>query len=237
MTSPYRIVLQARTTSTRLPGKALLPLAGIPSALLVAQRAARNGDDLVLATSEDPSDDYLAKIFQQAGIEVVRGPLDDVLRRFVMATDDLEPEELCVRITADNPFPDADFIHAVAEKFEQQGLDYASAEMFSDWTLPYGLSAEIFTVNRLRLTHEEAQFIGDREHVTPLMRKGFRSDLKVPPESGPGSLPRCTMDTIGDYLTLLQFFETVDDPIMTPWQELVEEFASHVQDARDRFRS
>ncbi len=58
-----RVVIQARTTSSRLPAKALLPLGGIPMAVLVAQRVARSGAfDVVVATSIEPEDDLLARI-------------------------------------------------------------------------------------------------------------------------------------------------------------------------------
>ena len=74
-----RVVLQARTSSTRLPGKVLLPVCGMPIVVLAAKRAARDGLDVVVATSNDPSDDNLAATIQQHGLKCLRGALDDVL--------------------------------------------------------------------------------------------------------------------------------------------------------------
>lgn len=226
VSNAFRIVLQVRTNSSRLPAKALLPLAGMPSALLVTSRASRLKDDFVVATSDNTSDDYLSRIIEEAGHRVIRGPLDDVLGRFVLATNDMEPNDWCVRITADNPFPDAEFIHHLVEKFAHSGLDYASSEDLFGQHLPYGLSAEIFTVSRLRAAHQNAHSASDREHVTPYIRRTSNVGKLERLESGTNNLPRCTLDTFEDYITLLEFFETVSDPVTVPWQELVNEFTA-----------
>ena len=101
MSSPL-IVIQARTGSTRLPGKALLPIKDIPTAVLVAQRAANQGHPVVVATSVEQSDDALCKVLTEAGIPVARGPLDDVLGRFLMVARDLGDDDWIVRLTGDN---------------------------------------------------------------------------------------------------------------------------------------
>ena len=101
-----RIVLQARTTSTRLPAKVLLPVGGMPLAILCARRLGSSGREVVLATSDTPSDDVLASIAEANAIRVHRGSLDDVLTRFLDCTADLADEDLIVRATADNAVPD-----------------------------------------------------------------------------------------------------------------------------------
>src|SRR2546427_12368463 len=101
-----RIVIQARLSSSRLPAKALLPLKGMPVAVLCALRAANRGGNVVVATSTDPSDDVLAAKLSEYSINIARGPLNDVLERFRLATTDLAAGDLVVRLTADNVFPD-----------------------------------------------------------------------------------------------------------------------------------
>ncbi len=90
-------ILQARMSSSRLPGKVLLPLAGAP--MIVRQiervRRARRIDRLVVATSDDPSDDELARTLAAAGVAVHRGPLDDVLARFIGALDGVRAGRPC----------------------------------------------------------------------------------------------------------------------------------------------
>lgn len=77
-------LLQARTSSTRLPGKVLKPLLGEPMILRQIERLrrVRNIDRLMVVTSDRPSDDPLAVCCEGAGVEVFRGSLDDVLDRF-----------------------------------------------------------------------------------------------------------------------------------------------------------
>src|SRR5690349_24219800 len=106
MTPRVRVVMQARTSSSRLPGKAMLPIAGVPMVVLAARRAGNQGHQVVVATSDESSDDDLADLCESDGLAVVRGPLDDVLGRFVIASEDLDDADVIVRLTADNVVPD-----------------------------------------------------------------------------------------------------------------------------------
>ena len=83
------VVAQARMSSTRLPGKTLMDLGGMPVVARVIERAARArlADEVVVATTTDPSDDILAEHLQSLGISFVRGSLDDVLSRYVLAAE------------------------------------------------------------------------------------------------------------------------------------------------------
>ena len=77
-------IVQARTSSSRLPGKVLLPVGGKPMIVYQLERVVRckRIDRLVMATSIDATDDYLASIVESAGFRVFRGELTDVLERF-----------------------------------------------------------------------------------------------------------------------------------------------------------
>src|SRR6187200_14786 len=105
-----RVVLQSRLSSTRLPGKAMLTVAGRPMVVLAAQRAATTGAEVVVATSDRPEDDLIAETVAAAGISVARGPLDDPLRRFTIAVTDLDDQDVVVRLTADNVVPDGSLV-------------------------------------------------------------------------------------------------------------------------------
>lgn len=164
-----RVVLQARMSSSRLTGKVLLPVSGIPLAVLCASRVMRDGLDLVLATSVERSDDILVDVLISNDINVYRGSLDDVLSRFVGAVKDLHDDDLVVRLTADNPFVDAEFVHALVDDFCNQDVDYLGTSSPLD-ALPYGLSAEVMTVGSVRQADENAISDFDREHVTPWIR-------------------------------------------------------------------
>jgi spore coat polysaccharide biosynthesis protein SpsF len=158
-------VLQARMSSTRLPGKVLKPLAGAPMVLRQIERLrrARRLDRLVVATSTEASDDPLAEALGGAGVEVFRGPLDDVLARFVGVLD-AWPAEHVVRLTADCPLADPEAVDATVALHLETGGDYTSntPETFA-W--PKGLDVEVITAEALRRT-AQAPTPEAREHVT-----------------------------------------------------------------------
>ena len=99
-------VLQARTNSSRLPGKVLLPIKGIPLAVLAAKRAANTGRNVIIATSLESSDDGLAALIQSNGLRCFRGSLKNTLDRFVSALSVYDDQDIVFRLTADNVFPD-----------------------------------------------------------------------------------------------------------------------------------
>src|SRR5688500_16835549 len=108
-----RVVLQARMTSSRLPGKVLLPVCGMPIVVLAARRAGRDGIDTVVATSVEHADDPIERTLQEHAIRCLRGPLNDVLARYVQAVADLDDDDICVRLTCDNVFPDSAFVRTL----------------------------------------------------------------------------------------------------------------------------
>ncbi|WP_280154593.1 aldo/keto reductase [Piscinibacter sp. XHJ-5] len=219
------VVIQSRLASSRLPAKALLPLGGKSSAVLCAQRAANTGLPVVVATSDRPADDALAAELERAGIVCVRGPHDDVLQRFVQATQALPSQARVVRLTADNVFPDGAFVQTLLDDFEQRGLDYVATGSPQDG-LPYGMSAEVFTTASLRRAAREAATAADREHVTPWIRRHASCGLHVVADApAHWSRLRCTLDSFADYERLLPVFEGLGDAVRSPWRSLVERLA------------
>lgn len=158
-------IVQARMTSTRLPGKVLADLAGAPMILRQLDRVARARtlDAIVVATSTDASDDPLAEVVEAAGCPVVRGSLDDVLDRFIAAVD-ASGADVVVRITADCPLISPRVIDEVVTAFRESGADYLSNTMAP--TFPDGLDVEVVRADVLRAVAAEATDAPEREHVT-----------------------------------------------------------------------
>jgi spore coat polysaccharide biosynthesis protein SpsF len=227
----HRVVLQARTSSTRLPGKVLLPLCGLPVVVLAARRAARDGIETVVATSTDPSDDRLADTLARHEIRHVRGPLDDVLARFIAATVDLDDGDICVRFTSDNVFPDGDFARRLIAAAEGSG--YAGLAGGSDG-LPYGLAGEAMRVGLLRQADRGARDAHDREHVTPwIIRQSGRNAPAIPHVDALDlSALRCTIDTLDDYRTVIAALAGLADPVAAPWPELCRRLARWAERAQ-----
>ena len=221
-----RVVIQSRLSSSRLPGKALLTIAGMPLVELVARRASRSGHEVVVATSEEQDDGRIAEHLRSVGVPVLRGPLDDVLGRFVLATADLDPADRVVRLTGDNPVADADLVDELLAAVAASGHTYGRVDIDR---VPEGLGAEVFSVGSLRLAAERATASYDREHVTPWLRRELGELLFVP--SGPQLDPRrfrCTVDVLADYVRVSGLFTGQTDPVQVPWRTLMAELAGEL---------
>ncbi len=216
-----RVVLQARCSSSRLPGKVLMPVAGMPSVVLSAKRAANSGLAVLIATSTDPGDDRLAEIVEAAGFPVMRGPLDDVLLRYVMATDDLDENDIVVRLTADNVVPDGPYIDTMIAALARRDAPYLGPSHPADG-MPHGLSVEVFTARALREADRLTPRPEDREHVTPLLRRRYAKAVFRPEWAGAQSSAHlgCTVDTRADYERVARLMEGVRDPLTISAKDL-----------------
>jgi aryl-alcohol dehydrogenase-like predicted oxidoreductase/spore coat polysaccharide biosynthesis protein SpsF (cytidylyltransferase family) len=218
-------ILQARTTSTRLPRKSLLPVEGVAVSVLAALRAGNRGMEMIVATSDDSSDDELAEVLRCHNLNTFRGPLHDVLGRYFLATADLDQNSAVVRLTGDNVVPDGDFIEGLATAFAAAGLEYMATD---SCRLPYGLGAEAFFVSALRRAHHAAESSSEREHVGPWMARNCRSGTYLPEILGSADYGhlRCTIDDEEDYQRIGALFRGVDSALSVGWLDLVRKLAS-----------
>lgn len=169
MTAAFAFI-QARMSSSRLPGKVLEPLCGLPLIVFMARRVARCAllDGVVILTSTDPSDDALAATVQNASISVFRGELHDVLARYESAAESFRAMEI-VRLTGDCPLADPAVIADVIRARRLSGADYCSN--VDPPTYPDGFDVECFTREALELASRNARVRSEREHVTVWMRE------------------------------------------------------------------
>jgi len=161
-------ILQARTSSTRLPGKVLKPLLGKPVLARHIERLqrCRKLDRLIVATSVDTSDDAIEAVARQEGISSFRGSLEDVLDRFYQAAKAYQPSHV-VRLTADCPLADPDVIDQVVELATANGCDFTSNTLIR--TYPDGLDVEVMTYATLETLWRDTKTPEDRGHVTTLI--------------------------------------------------------------------
>lgn len=223
------IALQARTDSSRLPAKVLLPIGGYPLSVLAAKRAARNGlYDILVLTSNQPSDDYFCAILKQYKIPFYRGELNDVLNRFTSAFPSYDDATIVVRLTGDNFFPDSEFISEVVEYFKEHDLQYLAANGESSG-IPYGASVEVTKLEHLREADKNTISPFDREHVTPYIRRKYgESYFKSARIDNLGSL-RCTIDSLDDYLRMTSLLEFVNNAIDIKMEQLCELLSNQYQ--------
>lgn len=166
-------LIQARMSSTRLPGKVLAAIAGEPMIVRVVERvrAATAVDRTVVVTSERPDDDPLVAALERRAIPVFRGSLEDVLDRFYRAAQHLGGETI-VRITGDCPLIDPAVIDRVVGVHHAVGAEYTTNTL--RYTYPDGLDVEVMAFPALARAHAEAQRPSEREHVTPYLRDPAR---------------------------------------------------------------
>jgi spore coat polysaccharide biosynthesis protein SpsF len=159
-------ILQARLSSTRLPKKVLKPLLGEPMILRQIERLQRSKqiDKLVVATSNELSDDPIESLCRKNNIQCFRGSLDNVLDRYYQAAIIDNPDYI-VRLTADCPLADPNVIDNVISFYMAGNYDYASNTLSP--TFPDGLDIEVFKFSCLEQAWKEARLSSEHEHATP----------------------------------------------------------------------
>jgi spore coat polysaccharide biosynthesis protein SpsF len=219
--APGRVVavIQARLGSTRLPGKVLLPLLGEPVLARVMRRASRAHrlDEVVMATTVDPSDDPLAELAAREGWPLVRGSQDDLLDRYVLAAR-THRADVVVRITSDCPLIDPDLIDRTIEAFQDGACDYASLSL-EPRTFPRGLDVEVVARTALEQAWEEDDDPAWREHATPFIyRHPERFRLCRVAADEDHSDHRWSIDTPEDYELVRRIYEALGRDDFT-WHE------------------
>jgi spore coat polysaccharide biosynthesis protein SpsF (cytidylyltransferase family) len=203
-------VVQARMGSARLPGKVLLPFAGstVLGHLLERLRHVRHPLDVCVATSTLPEDDAIVAAGEAAGVDVFRGPSEDVLARFVACVGSRpRPPELVLRICADRPLLCPTLVDELLEAYEELDRpDYLSNNLPPSY--PDGLDLELVRRDALEQAGRESGDQYEREHVTPFVYhrpdRFWLASITCP--FGNYSHVRLTLDTPEDYekLTELQ---------------------------------
>lgn len=222
-------IIQARMNSTRLPGKVLYELAGLPMISFMIERVKRTAgiDAIVLATGDGHENDALEAIGRCLGIQVFRGAEDDVLSRFLGAAK-ASDAEIVVRLTGDCPLADPDVISAVLNHRTEHSLDYCCNVKPPSW--PDGLDVSAFTFETLSLAATEARLRSEREHVVPWMWKessledGRRFQAGNMPAPYDMSAARWTVDDARDYLMLRSLAETMGNAglLSAGWSEIMD---------------
>ena len=163
-------VVQARMSSTRLPGKVLARLGEDTVLELLLRRLARSSelDEIVVATSTEPSDDPVEREAERLSVRVIRGSLTDVLGRYLKASAAVNADAI-VRITADCPLMDPEVVDHVVRVWRESRADYVTNTL-EPRSYPDGLDVEVVTAAALSRAGELAREPFDREHVTPYLR-------------------------------------------------------------------
>jgi spore coat polysaccharide biosynthesis protein SpsF len=158
-------IVEARFSSTRLPGKVLMPILGEPMLVRLVERLrlARTIDEIVVATTVNPADDAVVATIERMGVHTFRGSEDDVLDRVVKAARFMDAD-IIVEITGDCPLVDPGLIDKVVGDFFVGGADFVSNIL--PHTTPRGTDVRVFRTDDLARINEQSADPADHEHVS-----------------------------------------------------------------------
>jgi spore coat polysaccharide biosynthesis protein SpsF len=203
-------IVQARMTSSRLPGKILADVAGVPMLAQELRRLsrARQLDAVVVATTVNASDDPVLELAKAERVGCFRGDEADVLGRFVGAAREAAAD-VVVRVTGDCPLIDPQIVDAVVERVTSNSdrCDYASNTI--ERTFPRGLDVEALHMDVLERLHRLARSQSAREHVTYFLHREHPElfEIRQITRDSDASALRWTVDTDEDLQLIRKLFD------------------------------
>lgn len=210
------VIVAARLGSTRLPGKALKPLQGMPMLVFLLRRLRSGGKakKIILATSTQPEDTALADLAKAEGVNVYRGPVDDVTARYVGAAKAFKLDTV-IRVTADCPFLNGEVV--------DHCLDIAAGSRFDLCTtkgrFPIGLDVEIYPSELMARLDDSEKLTGShREHLTLYFyqNKDQYKVVEMAPRVEWIETDRIyTVDTPEDYVNAVALAERFETPFFS----------------------
>lgn len=211
--------IEARMTSTRLPGKVLKPACGKPMLELMVERLRRvpSLDGIVIATTVNATDDPVEALAHRLGVGIHRGSEEDVLRRVLDAAL-THKVDVIVETTGDCPLIDPDAVEACIAEYKRAGVDYVANVL--ERTYPVGMDTQVFSTDILADVARRTDDIADHEHVSLYIYR-HPEIYSLKNVKAPAALTRpdlaLTLDTPEDYALIAAVFEALypADPTFT----------------------
>ncbi|MFA4876150.1 MAG: glycosyltransferase family protein [Methanoregula sp.] len=202
-------IIEARMTSTRLPGKVMLPILGRPTLELMIERLKRAKliDQIVVATTQNHTDDVVEHLTHRLGVGCFRGSEDDVLDR-VLRSAHANGVDVIVEVTGDCPLIDPIVVDNVIGIYQKKNIDYVSNVLKQ--TYPIGMDVQVFSTAVLEKVARLTQDPIDHEHVSlyiyehPEIFSLFNIESDLPEKYWN---MRLTLDTQEDYQLITAIYE------------------------------
>ena len=218
-------ITQARMGSSRFPQKIAKQILNKSLLEIHLKRVlyAKNITKLIVATTNEPDVKFICDICNNLGVSFYKGSTENVLERFVKASEGENPDYI-VRLTSDCPLIDPAEIDNVINFAIENNLDYASNTLAP--TFPDGLDVEVFTYSALLSAYDNSLLNSEKEHVTPYIWKNSTFNNKNLFKSGcftcqeDNSNYRITVDTEEDFLVIEQLIKSIG--INQPWRKYIE---------------
>ncbi len=223
------IIVQARMTSTRLPGKILKEVLNKPLLEYQLERLQRVelADKVMVATTINHSDEPIVELCNRMGVSCFRGSEEDVLSRYYYAAQEYKAD-VVVRVTSDCPLIDTQVVDRVIAYYLNHidSCDYVSNVL--ERTYPRGMDTEVFPFRILEEAHLNARRVTEREHVTPYMREDYRYHMANVPYHEDQSRHRWTVDQKEDFQLIEKILQELYpvNPLFT-MEDVLDLFKDH----------
>ncbi|PCJ42405.1 MAG: spore coat biosynthesis protein F [Alphaproteobacteria bacterium] len=209
--------IEARMTSSRLPGKVLMPCLGKPMLDHMVERVRRATvlDDIIIATTVNDTDDPICAAARRLRVKYYRGSEDNVMSRVLEAAQHHDVD-IIVELTGDCPLLDPSLIDLAVSEYLSSGVDYLCNLKDEDYAAglshPLGFAVQVFSTDILADAYARTDDPLDYEHVSrPLYRNPDRYSVKYLPapdaQSGPNM--SVTLDTPQDYQVICAVMEAL----------------------------
>lgn len=198
-------IIQARMSSSRLPGKVMLDLGGKTLLERVVENVKKSSsiDEIIIATSMCEEDTVIEHVAKRLDVKCIRGSLEHVFSRFKKAIIESNAD-IVVRVTADNPLTNANLIDVGINQLQEKSLDYVSFK-----NVPVGTAVEVFNANTFLLINESILNSHNIEHVTSYFyqnRTEFNIEFIEDFYEKDMSHISVTVDTLADYVKVYSYF-------------------------------
>jgi len=205
-------IIQARTSSKRLPGKVLKELpcnSGITCLEQVIRRLknSKRLNEIIIATTKETEDSPIINISKKENVQCFKGSKENVLSRYYFAAKENNIDTI-IRVTSDCPCIDAQIVDVIISEHLKTNVDYTSNSLIR--TYPHGLDVEVFNFNALEKAYKNATKDYEKEHVTPYINrnpKKFKIDIVKAPKELYAPDIRVTLDTEEDYALLCAVYD------------------------------
>jgi spore coat polysaccharide biosynthesis protein SpsF len=215
------IIIQARMTSKRLPGKVLLPIGGKPALQMMIERLNEYSDNVIIATTNDGTELPIIELCKKLNIKYFQGDTDNVLERYYLAAKQYgaNANDGIMRLTSDCPLIDFNLTKKVINRFKKNNYDMVSLGPHSGF--PRGLDACIFNFYTLEKTYINATSASDKEHVTLGMAKFNHLNCYNISALEDLSHYRLTMDEEDDYRAIGEIYHLFNNRTDFNYLELI----------------
>ncbi len=203
------IIIQARMTSTRLPGKILLPLCGKTVLETMLDRLGKFKDNIVIATTNDGTEEPIVSLCERAGVPYFRGDPQNVLERYYKCAKSFQAATI-VRLTSDCPLIDGTVVQDVIDFFHEGGFDYAANVL--ERTFPRGFDCEVFSFTALEKAYLGARSDLEKEHVTMYIYTSHKEEFSIGSYTYGQDMSRyrLTLDEPADYDAIREVYGLFD---------------------------